>query len=107
MNEIALIFGMALVTFAIRYMMIPLSGRLEFPECLERALRYVPPAVLTAIIVPSVLMPAGNISLSFENAHLVGAVGACVAGGMTRNLLFTIVFGMAVFFGWQWHIGIG
>lgn len=106
MNEIVLIFGMAFVTFAIRYLMIPLSGKLEFPDCLERALRYVPPAVLTAIIVPSVLMPAGNMFLSFENAYLVGATGACAAGWMTRNLLFTIVFGMAVFLGWQWHVGI-
>jgi branched-subunit amino acid transport protein len=32
---------------------------LQFPKLFERGLRYVPPVVLTAIIVPSVLMPTG------------------------------------------------
>ncbi|MEW5958423.1 MAG: AzlD domain-containing protein, partial [Chloroflexota bacterium] len=52
MNELYLIGGMALVTFAIRYSMFALAGRVEFPARLRRALHYVPPAVLTAIIVP-------------------------------------------------------
>jgi branched-subunit amino acid transport protein len=51
---------MALVTFAIRYTMFALSGRLELPRQLVKALRYVPPAVLTAIIVLAVLIPTGS-----------------------------------------------
>ena len=103
MNEILLIGGMALVTFLIRYIMFPLSGQMEFPNCLARALRYVPPAVLTAIIAPAVLAPSGDgVRLGLENAHLMGALAACLVGGFTRSLLLTIVSGMIVFLSWRW-----
>ncbi|MCK5349184.1 MAG: AzlD domain-containing protein, partial [Desulfobacula sp.] len=75
--EIYMVAGMALVTFGIRYIMFPLSGRLRFPELFERGLRYVPPVVLTAIIVPSVLMPTGEtLNLKLNNPYLIGAITA-------------------------------
>ncbi len=102
MNEVYLILGMAVVTFLIRYPMFALAGRVEFPKVLARALRYVPPAVLTAIIVPAVLMPKGTtLNLSYTNAYLVGALVAVAVGWFKRNLLLTIVAGMTAFFGWQ------
>jgi len=60
MTEVYLIGGMTLVTFLIRYTMFAVAGRFEFPALFERGLRYVPPAVLTAIIVPAVLIPKGD-----------------------------------------------
>ena len=106
MNEFLLIAGMAAVTFGIRYSMFAVAGRIEFPARLVNALKYVPPAVLTAIVVPAVLMPGGDgINLSYTNAYLVGALVAGVIGWHSKNLLFTIVMGMAVFLGWQWFVG--
>jgi branched-subunit amino acid transport protein len=103
MYELYLIAGMALVTFAIRYAMFAVAGRLEFPDRLVNALRYVPPAVLTAITVPAVLMPTGDtINLSFSNAYLVGGLVACGVGWFSKNLLLTILLGMLAFWGWQW-----
>src|SRR5207302_6158295 len=52
-NEVLLIAGMALVTLAIRYPLLALVGKVSLPEPVLRALKYVPPAVLTAIIVPA------------------------------------------------------
>lgn len=102
MSEFYLIGGMALVTFAIRYPMFALSGRIQLPDSLLRALRYVPPAVLTAIVVPAVLMPTGDtLSFSYTNARLMGAIAACLISAYTQNLLLTILVGMGVFFGWQ------
>lgn len=103
MNEWYFILGMALVTFAIRYSMFLVAGRFEFPASLVRALRYVPPAVLTAIIVPSVLIPTGQeINLSYTNAYLIGAVVALGVSWISQNLLLTILLGMGAFWGWQW-----
>ena len=103
MQEFYLIAGMALVTFAIRYSMFLLAGRAEFPKWLINALRYVPPAVLTAIIVPAVLISADHgVSLSYTNAYLVGALAAFGISWFSQNLLLTIVLGMAAFWGWQW-----
>lgn len=103
MNEIYLIGGMALATFALRYAMFALSGRLELSEQLVKALRYVPPAILTAIVVPAVLIPSGNeIILNYTNARLVGAITAFSVGWFSKNLFLTIVVGMLTFLGWQW-----
>lgn len=108
MRDFLLISGMAIVTFTIRYAMFAVAGRVEFPRWLVNALRYVPPAVLTAIIVPAVLLPGGdNLQLSYTNPYLVGALFACVIGWLGQNLLLTIVLGMAVFLGWQWLLGLG
>ncbi len=103
MNEIYLIGGMALVTFAIRYSMFAVAGRMEFPAWLVSALRYVPPAVLTAITVPAVLIPTGEvINFSFTNSYLVGGLTAFAVGWFSKNLLLTILLGMLAFWGWQW-----
>lgn len=108
LNEVYMIAGMALVTFAIRYVMFPISGRFRFPELFERGLRYVPPVVLTAIIVPSVLMPTGEtLNLKLSNPYLIGALAACVMGGVFKNLLLTIVVSMVVFLGFQWAFSVG
>lgn len=108
LNEIYMIAGMALVTFVIRYIMFPLSGRFKFPDLFERGLRYVPPVVLTAIIVPSVLMPTGDtLNLKLSNPYLIGALAACAIGGLFKNLLLTIVVSMMVFLGFQWAFAVG
>ncbi len=98
MNEILLIGGMAFVTFAIRYSMIFLSKRITMPEYVETGLKFVPPAVLTAIIVPSILYTEGNsINMSLANPYLVGVIGAALVSWLSRNLLATVVAGMVLF----------
>ena len=102
MNEFLMIAGMLLVTFTIRYAVIAFSGRIRLSQALVHALRYVPPVVLTAIVVPAVLIPSGALELGLDNARLVGAIAAFGTGWFTQNLLWTILAGMATFFLWQW-----
>jgi branched-subunit amino acid transport protein len=107
METFYLVAGMALVTFSIRYVLLPLSGRINLSDSVQRALRYVPPVVLTAIIVPAVLYPDGRtFQLSGTNAYLVGAVATVLIGKLSKNLLVTIVGGMACFALWQWLMRI-
>jgi branched-subunit amino acid transport protein len=99
---ILLLAGMAAVTFGVRYPVLALLGRLRLPEGALRALRYVPPAVLTAIVVPAVLMPeGGRIDLAANAARLAGALAAAIIAWRTRSLMLTILTGMAVFLGWR------
>jgi branched chain amino acid efflux pump len=103
METFYLVTGMALVTFSIRYVLLPLSGRINLSDGMQRALRYVPPVVLTAIIVPAVIYPNGAaFQVSLSNAYLVGAVATLIIGKLSKNLLITIVGGMACFALWQW-----
>ena len=103
MNEALLIAGMALVTFAIRYPVMALVGKIPLPERIFRALRYVPAAVLTAIIVPSVVLSQDNhLDLRLTNAYLIAALVSGVVAWRTRNVLLTIVLGMAALWVWRW-----
>ena len=103
MNEILMIAGMALVTIAVRYPVLVLVGKIPLPPAVVRALKFVPPAVLTAIITPAVLYPRSeHIELGIANEYLVAAVISSLVAWRTRNVLITIVVGMAALLGWRW-----
>ena len=99
MNEVIMIVGMALATFLIRYPVMVLVGKIPLPKRVFAALRYVPPAVLTAIIVPSLLIPTGHSDyfISPKNSYLFAGVISVMIAWRIKNLLLTIVLGMAVF----------
>ena len=92
---------MAAVTMATRIPVLVWLSKRKLPEGLFRALRYVPPAVLAAIIVPAVLLPEGMLALGWDNAPLVAGIVAVLVSWRTRNLLLTILVGMAVFLAWR------
>jgi branched-subunit amino acid transport protein len=92
--ETLLIFaGMALVTYLTRVTMIVALGR-GMPPLLKRWLRYVPAAVLAALVVPATLAPQGRIEVRLS--ALAVSVGALVAW-RTRSVVWTIVGGMITF----------
>ncbi len=102
MKELLLIGGMAAITFLIRYAMFAASGRFGIPAFVTRSLRFVPPAVLSAIIVPAVLMPRDRgLELGLESPELAGALVALLVGRLSGNFLAVIASGMGVFWLWQ------
>jgi branched-subunit amino acid transport protein len=97
--ETFLIFlGMGLVTYFTRYTMIAALGR-EVPPLLRRWLRYVPPAVLAALIAPAALAPHGRIELGAP--AWAAAVGALCAW-RTRSPWWTIIGGWTAFWILKW-----
>lgn len=106
MNEAALILGMFLATFSVRYVLFGMAGKIHFPAWLSTALGFVPPAVLTAIIVPAVLMPKGEIWLSPTNPWLLAALVAFLVALIRRDLLTTILVGMLAFLLLRFGIGL-
>lgn len=94
MNYWLIIIAMGLVTFGIRLLPIVLLGRIEIPLVVQRALRFVPPAVLSAIIAPELLMPGGQLNVSPGNARLIAGLLATVVAWRTKNVLLTIAVGM-------------
>mgnify|MGYP001194502093 CR=1 FL=1 len=83
-----------LTTFGMRFSLIFLFGRLEVPETMRKALHYVPPAVLSAIIFPELLYRANSLDLSFDNVRLFAGIIAILAAWFTKNTLLTILAGM-------------
>jgi branched-subunit amino acid transport protein len=82
-----------LLTFAIRFSFVGLVGWIDgLPPRLERSLRFVPAAVLAALVAPSVLVvdPASGLAV---DKLLAGGVATAVAW-RTEGLLTTLVAGM-------------
>lgn len=88
-----------LVTFAIRALLLLFSDRFRLTGTWERALIYVPPAVLSAITLPALLMPSGTMDLSLENTYLLSGLAAIVAGVLLRRhaLWAAIITGLSLF----------
>lgn len=96
-QELLLVVGMMAVTFGVRYGVMAMSGRVRFPPLLENALRFVPVAVLSAICVPIMLMPQGELWMAADNEYLVAGVASIVIAMISRHLLLTIALGMGLF----------
>jgi branched-subunit amino acid transport protein len=88
--------AIGLATFAMRLSFILALGRTDPPRSLMRFLRFVPPAVLSAIIFPELLMPGGSLELSLGNTRLLAGLVAALVAWRSRNVLLTIVAGMVV-----------
>jgi branched-subunit amino acid transport protein len=57
----------------------------------------VPVAALTALIVPDVLLIAGQMQVGLENARFWAAVLAVLVAARWRNTLLTIFLGFVAF----------
>ena len=92
-------------TFGTRFVM--LSGWVAhcLPRWLVDALAFVPIAVLTAILVPAVLIdPSTQQVVVVENARFFAAVMATIVALLTRNVIATIISGLASLWIMQWWV---
>ena len=80
MNMWLTIIVAGLLTFATRLSFIYLVGRRTMPHWFMRGLRFVPVAVLSAIIVPETLTWQGTTSLTWRNPQLWAAIVAILVG---------------------------
>ncbi len=88
------ILGAGAVTFVLRLSLIALLGHVEVPPFLERALRYVPAAVLAAVMTPLLFYNDGVLEVSLGNERLVAGLLAAVIAWRTRNVLLVLGGGM-------------
>ncbi len=87
-----------LITFGMRFSLIYLFGRFEIPETMRRALHYVPPAVLSAIIFPELFLRDGTMNLTLDNYRLIAGLIAVLVAWFSKNTLITIIAGMLALF---------
>ena len=91
-----IIIAMGAVTYALRLSMIVLFDRVLMPDVIRRALRFVPPAVLSALIVPALLAPDPVRHMAVDYARLIAGILAAVVAWRTKNVFLTIGVGMAL-----------
>lgn len=88
------ILAAGLITYALRLSLVDALGKIKLPMLLVRGLRFVPPAVLTAIIVPELVLHGGQLDLSLGNPRLLAGVLAAVVARVSKSVVFTVVAGM-------------
>jgi branched-subunit amino acid transport protein len=90
------IVGMAIVTYLPRLLpTLFLSGRTLRP-IITSWLRLVPPAVLAAMLVPSLLVREDSIDLDFKNLFFWAALIAFPVAWKWNSLFATVIVGMGL-----------
>jgi len=106
MSEIWIVMlSVGVLTFLTRLSFIYLLDKLQPPEVVPRALRFVPVAVLTAIFIPELGLQNGELMLSLENIRLVAGIIAVLVAWRTKSALWTIGVGMVSFWALTWLMG--
>ncbi len=90
----ATIIIIGLLTFGIRVSFMLFMGKVRILPMAQAALRFVPVAVLSALIAPALFLPRGSLDLSFGNIRLIAGIIAILVAWRTKNVLLTIVVGM-------------
>jgi len=108
MNTTTLLLTMAAcggVTFLIRLSFIAFGHRLPNDPRIAAVLRYVPPAILGALIAPEIFVIGDGISMAPDNPRLWAALTALAVAWLTRSVLATIAAGMAALWTVQLWLG--
>ena len=101
-----LIFAVGAITYTARLSFIALFARRDMPPLLAEALKHVPVAMLTAIVVPAVVfMPADVLRIDAGNAKLIAALVAGAVAWWTRSAVTTIVVGMGALWALRYFAG--
>ena len=88
------VLAVGALNYLSRLSFIAFFARRDMPPMLARALRFVPAAMLTALVVPMILTP----SMGPAGETLPRVIAALIAAGValvTRKEMATIVAGMA------------
>ena len=98
-----LVIGAA--TYGIRLSFIHLFGRIDgVPARVQRPLRYVPPAVLAALVLPRLVTLRPSVAATLLDERLIaGAVAGAVAW-RTENVFATIATGMVTLWAFRFVV---
>ena len=99
----AVILVVGALNFLSRLSFIAVFAHFEMPPLVARGLRFVPAAMLTAIVVPAVVFSApGAFAFSYANPKVVAAAVAAVIAWRTKNAVATMAVGMLALWLAQW-----
>ncbi len=91
------IVGLAVITVLTRSFFFISNRELPIPAWLQQGLRYAPLAALAAVVVPEIVMTQGQLIGTWQDARLFGAAAGLAYFFWRRDILGTILTGMAVY----------
>ena len=90
--------------YLIRFSFLGLIGDRDLPPLANKLLRYVPVAVLPAIVTPLVLSPQATGD-DFDPARAIAALAALAFGTWRRSVIGAILAGMTTLYFGLWVFG--
>jgi branched-subunit amino acid transport protein len=95
--EIALaIAGLTALTVLTRGFFLLTEREIPIPDWLREGLRYAPLAALVAVVAPEVVLTQGQLITTWQDARLYAAAMGTAYYFWRRDILGTILTGMAV-----------
>lgn len=89
-----IILGVGIISLCLRASSLVLLRNRKLPDQVVNSLGLVPAAVLSAIIVPDLLVQHGQFQPL--NARLLAGIVAGIVAWKTRNVLWTLVVGLGL-----------
>ncbi len=99
------IMGLSVVTMVARSFFFLSNQDWQLPHWAQRGLQYAPIAALSAVVVPEIVMSQGVLITTWQDARLFAAAAGMVIYFAKRDVLMTIIGGMAVYL--PLHLGLG
>lgn len=96
-HTVVVILGLALVTVLARGFFLISSKPWSMPHWIQRGLQYAPIAALAAVVLPEVMTTQGHLVVTWQDARLYSAAAGAAAYFWRKDVLVTIVVGMAVY----------
>lgn len=100
------ILGMALVTYIPRLMPVSLLSSRSLAPLVTGWLRYVPVAVLSAMLFPSIVVQDTQVNLGLDNLFFWAAFPTLLVAWKTRSLFGSVVAGMLLVAGARYVLAL-
>lgn len=89
---------LAIGTFALRFSIIAVFGKIKVTERLKEVFTFIPAAVLPAIIAPMVFFHKGDVTWAFERERLFVLIVAIIVSYKSKSMFATVSVGLALLF---------
>lgn len=95
---VLVIIGMSVVTYLPRMLPLVVLSKLKLPPLFTAWLRYIPVAVLSALLVPGVLLSHGRLAFTLQNKALLASIPSLLVAARTKNLFLTVSAGIVTMY---------
>lgn len=93
----AVIIGMAVLNYLVRFPPIALISRITLPKPVLRWLSFVPAAVMGSLVALEVFRPQGNFVAPLTSPYLWAALLTGIVYRLTRSFLGATIAGIVAF----------
>jgi branched-subunit amino acid transport protein len=95
---VLVIIGMSIVTYFPRMLPLVVLSKFEMHPLFLKWLRYIPVAVLSALLVPGILLSDKKLAIGLENKAFLASIPCFLVATKTKNLFLTVLVGISSMF---------